>query len=141
MKKYLRLVAVVLISVSLFSSCNKEGETVLDLEETIPPVIATNSTAESFSYSIVAKNYTKKDVYNLQVVSDSIKISFATASLTSGTIDILIELKDGTKLVSRNVAGVLAVNDYKKIKSPLSKVTLNYSSFTGQFALSLNNAF
>lgn len=141
MKKYLRLVAVVLISVSLFSSCNKEGETVLDLEETIPPVIATNTTAESFSYSIVAKNYTKKDVYNLQVVSDSIKISFATASLTSGTIDILIELKDGTKLVSRNVAGVLAVNDYKKIKSPLSKVTLNYSSFTGQFALSLNNAF
>lgn len=141
MKKYLRLVAVVLISVSLFSSCNKEGETVLDLEETTPPVIATNSTAESFSYSIVAKNYTKKDVYNLQVVSDSIKISFATASLTSGTIDILIELKDGTKLVSRNVAGVLAVNDYKKIKSPLSKVTLNYSSFTGQFALSLNNAF
>jgi hypothetical protein len=141
MKKYLRLVAVVLISVSLFGSCNKEGETVLDLEETIPPVIATNSTAESFSYSIVAKNYTKKDVYNLLVVSDSIKISFATASLTSGTIDILIELKDGTKLVSRNVAGVLAVNDYKKIKSPLSKVTLNYSSFTGQFALSLNNAF
>lgn len=141
MKKYWSLISVVLFSVSLFCSCNKEGETVLDLEETLPPVIATNTTAESFSYSIVAKNYTKKDVYTLQVVSDSIKISFATASLTSGTIDILIELKDGTKLVSRNVAGVLAVNDYKKIKSPLSKVTLNYSSFTGQFALSLNNAF
>ncbi|MFA7419404.1 MAG: hypothetical protein WCZ90_06920 [Melioribacteraceae bacterium] len=141
MKKYLGLITVILLSVCLFSSCNKEGETLLDLEETTPPVIATNSTAESFSCSVVAKNYTKKDVYNLQVVSDSIKISFATASLASGTIDILIELKDGTKLVSRNIAGVLAVNDYKKINSPLSKVTLNYSSFTGQFAFSLNNAF
>ena len=141
MKKYWSLISVVLFSICLFSSCNKEGDTVLDLEEPIPPVIATNSTVESFSYSIVAKNYTKKDVYNLQISSDSIKISFATASLTSGTIDILIELQDGTKLVSRNIAGVLAVNDYKKIKSPLSKVTLNYSSFTGQLALSLNNAF
>ncbi len=141
MKKYLGLISVILLSICLFSSCNKEGETVLDLEETIPPVVATNSTVESFSYSIVAKNYTKKDVYNLQVVSDSIKISFAAASLTSGSIDILVELKDGTKLVSRYVAGVLAVNDYKKINSPLSKVTLNYSTFTGQFALSLNSAF
>jgi hypothetical protein len=135
------LITVIFLSVGLFCSCNKEGETLLDLEETIPPVIATNSTTESFSYSIVGTSYTKQEVYNLQVVSDSIRISLATSSLTSGQVEVSIELKDGTKLVSRTLAGVIAVNDYKKIKSPLSKVTLGYSNFTGQFALSLNNAF
>lgn len=139
MKKNFALACVVLISVALFSSCkNEEGDSLL-LPEITPPVIALNTTTENFSYSIVAKNYTKQEVYNLQVVSDSIRISYATSSITSGQMEILVELKDGTKLVSRNLSGILAANDYKKIKSPLSKVTLNYSNFTGQFALSLNN--
>ena len=139
MKKSFALTCVVLISVALFSSCkNEEGESLLLPEVTIP-VIALNNSTEAFSYSIAAKNYTKQEVYNLQVVSDSIRISYATSSITSGQMEILVELKDGTKLVSRNLSGVLAANDYKKIKSPLSKVTLNYSNFTGQFALSLNN--
>ena len=139
MKKNIALACVVLISVALFSSCkNDEGDLLLLPEET-PPVIALNTTTESFSYSIVAKKYTKQEVYNLQVVSDSIRISYATSSITSGQMEILVELKDGTKVVSRNLSGILAANDYKKIKSPLSKVTLNYSNFTGQFALSLNN--
>lgn len=139
MKKSLGLIFVVFLSAIMFSSCkNEEGESLLLPEET-PPVIALNTTTESFSYSIVAKNYTKQEVYNLQVVSDSIRISYATSSITSGQMEIIVELKDGTKLVSRNLSGILAANDYKKIKSPLSKVTLNYSNFTGQFALSLNN--
>ncbi|MDP2038529.1 MAG: hypothetical protein Q8S39_06355 [Ignavibacteria bacterium] len=140
MKKSLGLIFVVFLSAIMFSSCkNEEGDSLLLPEET-PPVIALNTTTESFSYSIVAVKYTKQEVYNLQVVSDSIRISYATNSITSGQMEILVELKDGTKLVTRNLSGVLAANDYKKIKSLLSKVTLNYSNFTGQFALSLNTA-
>lgn len=139
MKKNFALTCVVLISIVLFSSCKNEEGDLLLLPEDTPPVIALNTTTESFSYSIVAKNYTKQEVYNIQVVSDSIRISYATSSITSGQMEILVELKDGTKLVSRNLSGILAANDYKKIKSPLSKVTFNYSNFTGQFALSLNN--
>lgn len=139
MKKNIALACVVLICVALFISCKSEEGDSLLLPETTPPVIALNTSTENFSYSIVAKNYTKQEVYNIQVVSDSIRISYATSSITSGQMEILVELKDGTKLVSRNLSGILAANDYKKIKSPLSKVTLNYSNFTGQFALSLNN--
>ncbi|RJQ57473.1 MAG: hypothetical protein C4517_17465 [Stygiobacter sp.] len=141
MKKSFALVSVLFLAIVFFSSCKNEDSNPFSLPEVTAPVIATNSTTENFNYSIVAKNYTKQEVYNIQVVSDSIKISYATNSVTSGQMEVLVELKDGTKLVSRNISGVLAANDYKKIKSPLSKVTLNYSNFTGQFALSLNNAF
>lgn len=140
MKKSFVILSVVLLSVVMFSSCKKEEDDLFLLPEETPPVIAINTTTENFSYSIVAKNYTKQEVYNLQVVSDSLRISYATNSVTSGQMEVLVELKDGTKLVTRNLSGVLAANDYKKIKSPLSKVTLNYSNFTGQFALSLNTA-
>lgn len=141
MKKSFALISVLFLAIVFFSSCKNEDSNPFSLPEVTAPVIATNSTTENFSYSIVAKNYTKQEVYNIQVVSDSIKVSYATNSVTGGQMEVLVELKDGTKLVSRNLSGVLAANDYKKIKSPLSKVTLNYSNFTGQFALSLNNAF
>lgn len=141
MKKSFALIFVLFLATVFFSSCKNEDSNPFSLPEVTAPVIATNSTTENFNYSIVAKNYTKQEVYNIQVVSDSIKVSYATNSVTSGQMEVLVELKDGTKLVSRNISGVLAANDYKKIKSPLSKVTLNYSNFTGQFALSLNNAF
>lgn len=141
MKRINASLIVLLLSIVLFSSCkNEEGESLL-LPEVTPPVIATNSTTESFSYTIVAKNYTKQEVYNLQIISDTVKVSFATTSLTSGNMEVAVELKDGTKLISRTLAGVLAVTDYKKARSPLSKVTFNYTNFTGQFAFSLNNAF
>lgn len=141
MKKSFALISVLFLAIVFFSSCKNEDSNPFSLPEVTAPVIAINSTTENFSYSIVAKNYTKQEVYNIQVVSDSIKVLYATNSVTSGQMEVLVELKDGTKLVSRNISGVLAANDYKKIKSPLSKVTLNYSNFTGQFALSLNNAF
>ena len=140
MKKNFALMCAAFFSLVMLSSCKKEDGDMLLLPEETPPVIALNTTAESFSYSIAAKNYTKQEVYNLQVAADSIRISYATSSITNGQMEVLVELKDGTKLVSRNLSGVLAANDYKKIKSPLSKVTLTYSNFTGQFALSLNTA-
>jgi hypothetical protein len=140
MKKHFLFLSLLFSLALLSTSCkNENGDSSLFPDESVPPVIATNSTTENFSYSITAVRYTKQEVYNLQIVSDTIKYSFATTSLTGGQMEVIIELKDGTKLITRTISGVIASNDNKKIKSPLSKVTLNYSNFTGQFAMSINN--
>ena len=142
MKRIIWLFSVIVIGIFVLSSCkNEDGSLLLFPDESVPPVIATSSNTESFSYSIVGTKYTKQEVYDLKVVSDTIKYSFAATSFTSGQMELIVELKDGTKMVSRILSGVIAATDYRKIKSPLSKVTFNYSNFTGQFSFSINNAF
>jgi hypothetical protein len=141
MKKMFVLFGFVFIILVAISSCKNEDGTGLLLDDSIPPVITTLSTSESFKYTIDGTKYTKQEVYELKVTADTIRYSFATASIKSGQMELIVELKDGSKLISRSLSGVIAVTDYRKIKSPLSKVIFNYSDFTGQFSFNINEAF
>ncbi len=141
MKRMFVLFGFVFIILVAISSCKNEDGTGLLLDNSIPPVITTLSTSESFKYTIVGTKYTKQEVYELKVTADTIRYSFATASIKSGQMELIVELKDGSKLISRSLSGVIAVTDYRKIKSPLSKVIFNYSDFTGQFSFNINEAF
>lgn len=142
MKRIIWLFSFIVIGMFVLSSCkNEDGSLLLFPDESVPPVIATSSNTESFSYSIVGTKYTKQEVYDLKVVSDTVKYSFATTSLTSGQMEVIVELKNGSKMISRSISGIIAAADYKKLNSPLSKVTFNYSNFTGQFSFTINNAF
>lgn len=141
MKRMFVIFVIALITLTVFTSCKKNDGTGLLLDDSIPPVITSFSTSESFKYTIVGTKYTKQEVYELKVVSDTIRYSFATASIQSGQMELIVELKDGSKLISRSLSGVITATDYRKIKSPLSKVTFNYSDFTGQFSFNINDAF
>jgi len=139
MKNKIMFLCFVVFTIALLTSCKKEN--VLDsLEDnSIPPVITTHSNSESFKYTIVGTRYTKQEVYELKVVSDTVRYSIAATAITKGQMEVIVELKDGSKLITRTISGILAAADYRKLKSPLAKVIFNYSDFTGQFSFSINN--
>ncbi|KAF0152291.1 MAG: hypothetical protein FD143_1213 [Ignavibacteria bacterium] len=132
---------LVLFAAIMFSSCKNDNADGIITDESIPPVITTFSTANTFKYNIVAVKYTKQEVYELKVTADSIRYSLSAASIKSGQMEVIVELKDGSKLLSRNISGVTSAADYRKVKSPLSKITLNYSNYTGEFTFNLNDAY
>ncbi len=141
MKRICVYIGFIVFASLVFSSCKSDDGNLLITDNTIPPVITSYSTTNTFKYTIVAVNYTKQEVYELKVAADSIRYSLAAVSIKSGQMEVIVELKDGSKIISRTISGVVTAADNRKINSPLSKITFNYANFTGEFSFSVNNAF
>lgn len=100
-------------------------------------IAAVTNNSTSFSYAITAGQYSKTDSYTLNLTADSVKVTLASASHSSGTIKVEVVLKDGTIPFSRTLQTTYALSDYFKVTSPLAKINLTFSTYSGQFSANL----